>query len=119
MITESTGLAQVEEPVASTGVEDSALQTSASEPSAVKFVAAPIALEATTITVPEVSALTSVSTEPAVGPVYEPSELATASFDIIRTIVERGSESALAGYLQPWTSWKNWRIRWYNNSSPP
>jgi len=49
--------------VVSTSAEDSAVKTSADEPSAVVFVAAPIAAEATTITIPEVSATTSVSTE--------------------------------------------------------
>ena len=52
IIVESTRLAQVEDPVASTSAEDSALQTLAGEPSAVEFVAAPIVPEATTITVP-------------------------------------------------------------------
>ena len=53
--------------MASIGVEDSAVQTSASEPSVVEFVAAPVAMEATTINVPEVLAMTSMSKEPVVG----------------------------------------------------
>jgi len=87
-------LAQVEEPVASTGAEDNTLQTSTAEPSTMEFVAAPVASEATTITVPEVPATTSVLTEPAVGFVSALSELAPASMDIIRTTIERGSGSA-------------------------
>jgi len=66
IIVESTRLAQVEDPVASTSAEDSALQTLAGEPSAVEFVAAPIVPKATTITVSEVSTMTSMSTESAV-----------------------------------------------------
>ena len=54
MIAESTGLAQVEEPVASTGVEDNTLQTSTAEPSTVEFVTTAITSEATTVTVSEV-----------------------------------------------------------------
>jgi len=94
MIAESTGLAQVEEPVASTGVEDSALQTSTAGPSTVEFVAAPVAPEATIIAVPEVLAMTSALMELVVGLVSAPSELAPASMDIIHTTIERGSGSA-------------------------
>jgi len=65
MITESIGLAQVKEPVASTGAEDSALQTSTAKLGIVEFVVASVASEATTITVPEVSVMTSALTEPA------------------------------------------------------
>jgi len=118
LVAENTGLAQVEVPVVSSSTEDSALQTSAGEPSVVEFVAAP-ALEATTITVLEVSATISLSTEPPTGLIYTPGELAPASVDTTRTIVERGSRSAPARLSPPWTSWKNWRIRWYDNSSPP
>jgi len=96
MIAESTGLAQVEDPVASTNAEDNALQTSAREPGAVEFVAAPVVSEATTITVQEVLATTSVSTEPAVGLISEPNELAPASVVIIHTTIERRSGSAPA-----------------------
>ena len=60
MIAERTGLAQVVESVASTGVEDTTLQTSTAKPGTVEFVAALVASEATTITVPEVPAMTSV-----------------------------------------------------------
>ena len=96
-IEESTGLAQVEDPVASTSAEDSALQTSAGEPGAVEFIAVSVASEATTITVPGVSAMTSVLTEPAVGLISAQSELAPIFMDIIRTTIERGSESAPTG----------------------
>ena len=94
MIAESTGLAQVEDPVASTSAKDSALRTSAGEPSVVEFIAAPVASEAITIMVPEVSSTTSVSTEPAVGLISAQSELAPVSVDIIRTTIEWGYESA-------------------------
>ena len=83
--------------MASTSAEDSALQTSASEPSVVEFVVVPVASEAFTITVPEVSVTISVSTEPAASLVSAPSKLAPASVDIICAIVERGSRSAPAG----------------------
>ena len=96
MVAESTGLAQVEDPVASISVEDNALQTSASEPGAMEFVVVPFTSEATTITVPEVSAMISALTEPAAGLVSASNELASASVDIIRTTVERGSGSAPA-----------------------
>jgi len=76
MIIESTGLAQVEEPVASAGVEDNTLQTSTAKPGTVEFVAALGASEATTITVPEVPVTTSALTEPVVGFVSAPSEMA-------------------------------------------
>ena len=45
MAAESTRVAQVEDPVASISAEDSAVQTSASEPNAVEFIAAPVAVE--------------------------------------------------------------------------
>ena len=51
--------AQVEDPMASIGVEDIIVQTLASEPSAVEFVAASVAVEAATMTVPGVLAMTS------------------------------------------------------------
>ena len=54
-VVESIGLAQVEGTVAGTRIEDNAVQTSTSEPSAVEFVAAPVAVKATTIMVLEVS----------------------------------------------------------------
>ena len=43
---ESTGVAQAEDPAASIGAEDSAVQTSAGEPSIVEFAAASVAVEA-------------------------------------------------------------------------
>ena len=65
---ESTGVVQVEDPAASIGAEDSTIQTSAGEPSAVEFVIVSVAVEAaTTINVPEVSVTTSESDEPIVG----------------------------------------------------
>jgi len=84
----------VEESAASAGVKDNALQTSTAEPGTVEFVVAPVALEATTITVPEVPVKTSASTEPAVGFIFAPSEIAPASTDIIHTTIERGYGSA-------------------------
>jgi len=50
-------------------VEDSTVQTSAGEPSAVEFVAASVAVKATTTIVPEVLATTSALQEPSVGPI--------------------------------------------------
>ena len=97
MVTESTEIAQVEVPVVSTSIEDNTVQTSAGEPSAVEFVAAPVVAEATTITLPEVPATTSVSTEPAAGLFSAPGELAPISVDTPRVIIERGSGSAPAG----------------------
>jgi len=67
MVAESTGVAQVEDLMGSLGTEDSAVQASANEPSAVEFVVAPVAMEATTTAVPEVLPLASVAEEPVVG----------------------------------------------------
>ena len=78
MIAESTGLAQVENPMASTSAEDSAFHTLAGELSIVEFVAVPVASKATTITVPEMSATILVSTEPSASLVSVHSELAPA-----------------------------------------
>jgi len=97
MVAESTRVAQVEDLVASISAEDNTVQTSAGEPSAVEFVAAPVVAEATTITLPEVPATTSVSTEPAAGLFSAPGELAPISVDTPRVIIERGSGSAPAG----------------------
>jgi len=90
MIAESIGLAQVEKPMASTGVEDSALQTSTTELSTVK-------------SCPYGYRLTGYHSnnfggaghdlcvdEPAVGLASAPGEMALASTDIVRTIIERG-----------------------------
>ena len=64
---ESTGVAQVEDPAVNIGAENNTVQTSAGEPSSVEFVIASVAVEAaTTITIPEVLAMTSVSDEPVV-----------------------------------------------------
>ena len=90
MVTESTGVAQVEDPAASLGAEDSTVQTSASESSVVEFVVASVAVDATTtITVPEVLATTSVSNEPVVGPTPARVDLVPVS----RSVMERGSGS--------------------------
>ena len=62
-----------------------------------EFVAALVAADATTITVPEVLAMVLVSTEPAANLVSAPGELAPASVDTTHTIIERGSGSAPAG----------------------
>ena len=62
-----------------------------------EFVAAPVAVETTTITVPEVLATTSTSKEPVVGLIPAQVELAPVSVDTTRTITERKSGSASAG----------------------
>ena len=102
MIAESTGVAQVEDPTTSIGTEDSMVQTSTGDPSVMKFVAAFVAVEATTMTIPEVLAMTSAPQEPAVGLIPAQVELAPVSVDTNRTIIERGSGSASAG-LSPAT----------------
>ena len=84
----------MEELVASTGVEDGTLQTSKAEPSTMQFVPAVIISEATTVTVPEAPVTTSTLMEPAAGLVSIASKMAPASMDIVRTIIEKGSESA-------------------------
>jgi len=77
----------VEDLAASLGAEDSTVQTSAGEPSAVEFVVASIPVEAaTTITVPEVLATTSVSDEPVIGLTPAQVELVSVS----RPVIERG-----------------------------
>jgi len=96
-VAESTRLAQVEDHVESINTEDSAVQTSASGPSVVEFVAAPVAVEATTIIVLEVLTMTSASKKPVVGFIPVQIELALVFEDTTRTIMERGSESASAG----------------------
>jgi len=90
MIAESTGVAHVEEPAASTGTEDSTLQTLTAELSTVKSIPAVVISEAATITIPEVSVTTLVLKEPAAGLVPVLSEMASASTDIVRTIIEKG-----------------------------
>ena len=97
MVAKSTGLAQVEDPVASISAEDNAVQTLANKSSVVEFVVAPVAAKATTIRVPEVSAMTSVSKEPVVGLISAQIELAFVSVDTTRTIMERGSRSIPVG----------------------
>jgi len=94
MVVESTGVAQVEDLVMSISAENSAVQTSASEPSAMEFIAAPVVMGTTTITVPEVLTMTSASQEAAVGLISAQVESAPVSVDTIRTIMERGSENA-------------------------
>ena len=94
MIAESTEAAQVEDPAACIGAEDGVVRTSASEPCAVEFAVASVAMEATTtITIPEVLATTSVSDEPAVG--LTPAKV--ESILVSRPVMERGSESTSAG----------------------
>jgi len=91
---ESTGVAQVEDPATSIDAEDSTVQTSAGEPSAVEIVVASVAVEtATTITVPEVLVTTSVSDEPVVSLTPAHVELVPVS----RPVMERGSESTSTG----------------------
>jgi len=80
--------------VVSTGAEDNTLQTLTAEPSTVELVTTVVASEASTLTVLEVPAMTSVLMEPAIGFVSEPSEMAPVSTGIVRTIIERRSGSA-------------------------
>ena len=98
--TESTRVAQVEDPAANLDAEDSTVQTLAGKPSAVKFVVASVAVEAaTTITVPEVLAKTSVSDEPIV-------DLTSAQVELVpvsRSVMKRGFGSASVG-LSPATN---------------
>ena len=91
---ESTGVAQVEDPAARIGTEDSTVQTSAGEPNAVEFVVASVAVEvATTINAPEVLVATSVSDEPFVGLTPAQVELVPVS----RPVMEKGSGSTSVG----------------------
>ena len=48
LFAESTGVAQVEDPTASTGAEDSTVETLAGEPDAARFAVASVAVEAVT-----------------------------------------------------------------------
>ena len=89
MVAESTGVAQVEDFVASTSTEDSVIKASASEPSVVEFAVALVAVKTTTISAPEVLAMISVSKETVVGLIPARVELAPVSVDITRTIIER------------------------------
>ena len=91
---EGTDIAQVENPAASIGVEDSTVQTSTGEPSAVEFAVTSVAVEAaTTITIPEVLATTSVSDEPVVSLTPAQVELVPIS----HPVMERGSRSTSTG----------------------
>ena len=91
---ESTGVAQEEDPATSIGAEDSTVQTSAGEPSAVEFAVTSVALEAATpITVPEVSVTCSMSDEQVVGLTPAQVELVP----VAHPVMERVSESTLAG----------------------
>jgi len=94
MIAESTGLAQVEAPMASTSAEDSTLQISMAELSTVKSVPVVDISEAATVTIPEVSVTTSALKEPATGHVPTLNKTVYASTETIHTIIERGSGSA-------------------------
>ena len=101
---ESTGVAQVEDPAAGIGAEDSIIQTSVGQPSAVKFVVASVAVKVvTTITIPEALAMILVSDEPVVGLTPAQVELVLVSC----SVMERGSGSASQVCLQLLTSWKN------------
>ena len=93
----STGVAQVEDPAAGIGAEDSIVQTSAGESSAVEFAVA------TTITIPEVLVTTSVSDEPVVGLTPVQLELVPVS----RFVMEKGPGVHQQGCLQLLTSWKS------------
>jgi len=97
MVAESTGIAQVEDPMESLGAEDNAVQTSAGKPSAVEFVATSVAVEATTTTIPEVLASVSESKEPVVGLIPIQVESTLASVGVTHPFIERESGSALAG----------------------
>ena len=90
--TESAGIAQIEDPAASIGREDSTVQTSASvgKPSTVEFAVASTVVEATTMTtVPEVLAMISVSDKPVIGLTPAQVEL----FPVSCSVMERGSGS--------------------------
>ena len=76
-----------------------------------EFVVASVAVEATATDVPEVLAMTSVSDEPVVGLTPTQVELVPVS----RSVMERGSGSTSAGYLQLMISWKSWRVKWCDN----
>ena len=87
---ESTGIAQVEDPAASIGAEDSTVQTLTGEPSAVEFAATSVVAEvAMTTPVLEVLATTSVSEEPAVS--LTPAQVELVS--ISHSVTEKGSRS--------------------------
>jgi len=90
MIAESTSVAQVEEPVASTGAEDDIVQTSTT----VKSIPVVVVSEATIVTISEVPVTTLVLTEPVVNLISAPSEMASVSTDTVRTIIEKRSGSA-------------------------
>jgi len=91
---ESTGIAQVEDLAVSIGAEDSTVQTSAGEPSAVEFAVTSVSMEAaTTTTVLKVLATTSVSDEPVVDLTPARVELVPVS----HSVMERGSGSISTG----------------------
>jgi len=97
MVAESTEVVQVENPATSIGAEDSAVQTSADEPSTMEFVVASVVVEATTTDIPEVLALAALSEEPVVGLVPVQVESTLISVGVTRPVIERGSGSAPAG----------------------
>jgi len=91
---ESTRVAQVEDLAASIGAEDSTVQTSIGELSAVEFAVASVIVEAaTTITIPEVLVTTSMSDEPIVGLTPVQVELVP----VCHPVMKRWSRSTLAG----------------------
>ena len=89
MVAESTGVAQVEDPMESLGAGDNTIQTSAVGSSAMEFVAAPVAMEATTtITVPEALVMTSASDEPVVSLIPTHVESAHISMGVTCPVIE-------------------------------
>jgi len=74
IIAERAEVAQVEKPVASTGAEDGTLQALTAEPNTVKSVPVVVISEVTTVTILEVSVITSASKEPAAGHILALSE---------------------------------------------
>jgi len=91
---ESTGIAQVEDPAASIGAEDSTVQTLAGEPSAVEFAATSVAAKvAMTTPVLKVLATTLVSDELVVG--LTPAQVELVS--ISHSVTEKGSGSTSTG----------------------
>jgi len=97
MVAESTGVAQVEDPTTSIAAEDSAVQTSADEPSAVEFDVASAAADDSTTDVLEVLASAALSEEPVVGLVPLQVESTPVSVGVTHPVIEIGSGSALAG----------------------
>ena len=83
--------------MASIGVEESVVQTLASEPSAGEFAAASVAVEATTTDVPEMLASAALLEEPVVGLVPAQVESTPISVGVTHPVIEMGSGSARVG----------------------